>query len=258
MAQATLDFWFEFASTYTYPAAMRLDAAAAACGVAVRWRPFLLGPIFAELGWHDSPFNLHPVKGRYMWRDLARTCRRHGLPFVRPDPFPQHSVLAARIALVALDCGWGPAFCRAVFDAEFGQGRPIADRAVLAELVEAHAAQPNVVLAEAESQDNKARLRAATAEAQSLGIFGAPSFVTADGELFWGHDRLGEALDWAAGLRAVSGWNHRRCGGIQAPTELRQCGTWRRFGGSRIEEGTWRTHRHARQQAAVWAGGFRG
>ena len=83
-----IDFWYEFASTYSYPAAMRIEALARPAGVAVRWRPFLLGPLFFEQGWRDSPFNIYPVKGRYMWRDLERTCEALGLPLQRPQPFP--------------------------------------------------------------------------------------------------------------------------------------------------------------------------
>ena len=93
-----LQFWYEFASTYSYPAAMRVEAVAAARGLSVAWRPFLLGPLFAAQGWRDSPFNVYPVKGRYMWRDLQRICDAAQLPLHRPDPFPQNSLLAARVA----------------------------------------------------------------------------------------------------------------------------------------------------------------
>ncbi len=55
---APIDFWFEFGSTYSYPAAMRIEALTRAEGVEARWKPFLLGPIFREQGWNDSPFNL--------------------------------------------------------------------------------------------------------------------------------------------------------------------------------------------------------
>ena len=96
---ATAEFWYEFASTYSYPAAMRVAALAEARGVALAWRPFLLGPIFAAQGWRDSPFNIYPAKGRYMWRDLERICDALGLPLKRPEPFPQNSLLAARVAL---------------------------------------------------------------------------------------------------------------------------------------------------------------
>jgi 2-hydroxychromene-2-carboxylate isomerase len=85
------EFWYEFASTYSYPAAMRVAGLAKARRVALAWRPFLLGPIFAAQGWRDSPFNIYPAKGRYMWRDLDAL----GLPLKRPEPFPQNSLLAA-------------------------------------------------------------------------------------------------------------------------------------------------------------------
>ena len=197
MRRPALDFLFEFASTYSYPAAMRIGALAEAAGVDVRWRPFLLGPIFRAQGWNDSPFNLQAAKGRYMWRDLERMCGRLGLAFRRPDPFPQPSLLAARLAHVGLDEGWGEEFCRAVFAAEFGAGRQIGDEAVMRELLAVLGVAPDAALARARSDEIKERLRAATAEAERLGVFGAPSFVTADGELFWGHDRMAEALAWA-------------------------------------------------------------
>jgi 2-hydroxychromene-2-carboxylate isomerase len=101
----TLDFWFDFASTYSYPAAMRIAPLAAAAGVAVRYRPFLLGPIFKAQGWDTSPFNVYEAKGRHMWRDLERLCADLALPFRHPDPFPQNSLLAARVALARRSAG---------------------------------------------------------------------------------------------------------------------------------------------------------
>ncbi|MEM7437007.1 MAG: DsbA family protein, partial [Myxococcota bacterium] len=65
-----IEFWYEFASTYSYLAVMRIDKVAEAAGASVLWRPFLLGPVFAKQGWDDSPFNIYPAKGQYMWRDL--------------------------------------------------------------------------------------------------------------------------------------------------------------------------------------------
>jgi 2-hydroxychromene-2-carboxylate isomerase len=194
---ATLDFWFEFASTYSYPAAMRIAEAAAARGVAVRWRPFLLGPIFKAQGWDNSPFNLYPAKGRYMWRDLERICADLNLPFTRPAVFPQNTILAARVALVGLAQQWGEDFCRAIYEAEFGEGRNIGEPDVLAGVLTGLGQDVEAVMGEAQSDDVKARLRAQTDEAARRGIFGAPSFVTSDGELFWGNDRLDAALEWA-------------------------------------------------------------
>jgi 2-hydroxychromene-2-carboxylate isomerase len=195
-----LDFWYELASTYSYPAAMRIEAAAASAGVEIRWRPFLLGPIFRAQGWADTPFNLLPGKGRYMQRDLQRVCAALGLPFRMPERFPCRSVMAARVALVGLDPGWGIRFSHSVYRAEFGAGADIGERGVLARILEELGLDAERTLAEAESTDNKARLRTETDEAERLGIFGAPSFVTADGELFWGNDRLEAALAWQRDL----------------------------------------------------------
>jgi 2-hydroxychromene-2-carboxylate isomerase len=194
----TLDFWFDFASTYSYPAAMRIAPLAKARGVSVRWRPFLLGPIFKAQGWDNSPFNLYAAKGRYMWRDLQRICGALGLPVVHQGVFPQHSVLAARVALVGLAQGWGEDYCRAVFRAEFAEGSNIGELATIAGVLAALGRDAVAVPQDAQSDNIKAALRAQTDEAQRLGLFGAPSFVTADGELFWGNDRLETALDWAA------------------------------------------------------------
>ena len=197
MPTAVIDFWFDFASTYSYPAAMRITPLAEQAGVRVRFRPFLLGPIFKAQGWTTSPFNLYPIKGRHMWRDLERLCADLGLPFRRPDPFPQNSLLAARVALAGLDHDWGEAFCRALFRAEFGEGRAIDDATAVGEVLTGLQVDPAPALAAARSDAIKTRLRAQTEEAQRLGLFGAPSFTTADGELFWGNDRLEPALRWA-------------------------------------------------------------
>lgn len=190
-----LDFWFEFASTYSYPAALRIEALAREAGVAVRWRAFLLGPIFREQGWNDSPFNLYPAKGRYMWRDLERLCAAAGIAFRRPTQFPRNGLLAARVACRGADAPWLPEFVRQVYRANFERDLDIADAGVVRECLAAAGADPQPLIEAAQAPEAKERLRARTAEAAALGIFGAPSFVAA-GELFWGNDRLEAALAW--------------------------------------------------------------
>jgi len=193
----TLDFWFDFASTYSYPAAMRIAPLAEAAGVTVRWRPFLLGPIFKAQGWDNSPFNIYPAKGSYMWRDLERICAELQLPFVRPTVFPQNSLTAARMALAALEEDWGEIFCRAIYAAEFGEGLDIGTPGAVVGVLATLRRNAEAVLQHAQSDAIKTRLRRQTEEAQRRGLFGAPSFVAADGELFWGNDRLEAALAWA-------------------------------------------------------------
>jgi 2-hydroxychromene-2-carboxylate isomerase len=196
---ASIEFWFEFASTYSYPAAMRVDYEAARRGVEVVWRPFLLGPIFKTNGWTDSPFNLWPAKGRYMVRDLERTCAALELKFVLPKPFPQNGLLGARAA-TALDNVERAAFARALYRLEFAEGRNISDESVVAAALAAAGVATNA-LEMAQTEKVKASLRANTEKAQDGGVFGAPSFIAEDGEMFWGNDRLDAALDWAVGLR---------------------------------------------------------
>jgi 2-hydroxychromene-2-carboxylate isomerase len=190
---AALAFWYEFASTYSYPAAARIEASA---GIAVEWRPFLLGPIFAGQGWTDSPFNLYPAKGRYMWRDLERICARDGLGFRRPSVFPRNGLLAARVALIAAEEGWCGDFTRAVYRANFAEDRDIAQPEVIGGILAALRRPAAEILARAASPEIKQRLKAQNEAAMALGIFGAPSFIV-DGELFWGNDRLDEAVAWA-------------------------------------------------------------
>lgn len=196
MPQPVIDFWFEFASTYSYPAAMRVARVADAAGVGVRWRPFLLGPIFGAQGWNDSPFNIYPVKGAYMWRDLQRICERDGIPLkLPPFRFPQNGLKAARLALAGEKDGWIADFTRAVYTANFGEERDITDDDLLRALLKRIGADPDAAMAAANMPEIKAALKAQTDEAIAKGIFGAPSFTVGQ-ELFWGNDRLEDAIAW--------------------------------------------------------------
>jgi 2-hydroxychromene-2-carboxylate isomerase len=191
-----LTFWFEFASTYSYPAAMRIEALAAQRGVKVAWRAFLLGPSFRDQGWNDSPFNIYPAKGRYMWRDLDRICTAHGIPMRRPSQFPRNGLLAARVACWFAEAPWLPDFVRAVYRANFAEDRDISSPEVVARCLGVAGGDPAALIEEAQSAAAKERLRASTEEAIALGIFGAPS-LTVGSELFWGQDRIEDALRWA-------------------------------------------------------------
>ena len=194
---AKIEFWYEFASPYSYLSAMRIEAAARAAGVALDWRPFLLGPIFKSQGWETSPFNLFPAKGRHMVRDMERIAASRGLAFRMPEPFPANGLNAARLALAGTAAGWCAPFTRAVFEAEFALGEDISNLDGLRRILMALDVDPDAAMELASSAANKEALRRQTEAAQRRGIFGAPSFVTEDGELFWGDDRLEQALAWA-------------------------------------------------------------
>jgi 2-hydroxychromene-2-carboxylate isomerase len=201
---APLEVWFEFASTYSHPAVARVRQAAARAGVPLAWKPFLLGPIFQAQGWNDSPFNLYPAKGRYMWRDVERMCAKHGVPFRRPTRFPRSGLLAARVACLVADEPWAPDFVAAVYRANFVDDREIAEPAVVTAILDALGRPGEALVVRAGAPATKALLRRQTEDAAARGIFGAPTFVV-DRELFWGGDRLEDALAWAASAHAPTG-----------------------------------------------------
>jgi 2-hydroxychromene-2-carboxylate isomerase len=198
---ARLDFWYEFASTYSYLAALRIEAQAHEKGVGIAWRPFLLGPIFKAQGWDTSPFNLFPAKGAYMWRDLERLSAAQGLSFRKPDPFPQSSLKAARIAWTDGVERRRAEFSRRVFLAQFAEGLRIDADTVLEDILKGLDLDAAAIMAQSRSDQVKLRLRKETEEAMRLNLFGAPSFVTEGGEIFWGNDRLEAALNWALQAR---------------------------------------------------------
>ena len=193
-----IEFWFEFGSNYSYLSAMRIERAAQAAGVPLAWRPFLLGPVFRELGWEGSPFLAQREKGEYVWRDMARRSARYGLPFRRPGVFPRRALLPMRVALLAAGEAWMGEYCRRIMRLAWAEDREIDDPAPVLAALEGLAPDPQAWVDLAGTEGAKAGLREQTAQARRLGIFGGPSFIV-DGELFWGDDRLEDALEAAAG-----------------------------------------------------------
>jgi 2-hydroxychromene-2-carboxylate isomerase len=198
LSMPRLEFWYEFASPYSYLSAMRIEELAAKSGVSIDWKPFLLGPIFRAQGMNDTPFRLYPKRGQYMVRDMERLCTARGLPF-KPSPlFPQNGLRAARLALVGTEEGWTPGFTCEIFLRQFRDQADISGDVVLIEALRVVGQDADDLIANIDTPPVKDALRTQTETAAALGIFGAPTFVTADGELFWGDDRLEQALGWAA------------------------------------------------------------
>lgn len=188
-------FWYDFASPYSFLSAMRIEGLASSSGVETEWHPFLLGPIFKSQGWDTSPFNIYEAKGRYMWRDIERLCDKYRIPFNKPSQFPRNSVLASRIAVFGEHQDWGREFSKLVYRFNFVEDKDISDEGVISSILDSIGQDPARIIAGATSGENKNKLRKQTEEAVSKGIFGAPAFVIGD-ELFWGNDRLEDALDW--------------------------------------------------------------
>ncbi|NGZ87896.1 2-hydroxychromene-2-carboxylate isomerase [Duganella aceris] len=185
-----LEFWFDFASNYSYLSVMRIRSLAPD---GVVWRPFLLGPIFKDAGWDNSPFVLQKDKGDYALRqDMPRQCAKYGLPWRQPSIFPRNSLLAARVGLLCEDQPWMLDFCERVMLANFAEDRDI-DLACMTRILSELGQDAAAILRAATGDDNKARLRARTEQAKAHRIFGAPTFLLGDA-MFWGNDRLEDAL----------------------------------------------------------------
>lgn len=194
------EFWFDFASTYSYIAAMRIEELCARADVALEWKPFLLGPIFALQGWNDSPFNLNLRRGAYMWRDMERLAKKHDLPWKRPSVFPRRSTLPARIACTIAEHPLCGKYVRAIFVANFGEDRDIGDERVVAAILDEVGFDASEIFRVVRSPERKEMLRANTNLAIELGIFGAPNCI-AGGELFWGEESIEDAIAWSLAAR---------------------------------------------------------
>ena len=110
-----------------------------------------------------------------------------------PSTFPRNPILANRVALIAAAEGWADRFVPRAFAANFIDDQEIAEPQVIGAIIAACEQDPEAVLARAQSEENKEALKANTAEASAKGLFGAPTFAIGE-ELFWGDDRLEDAL----------------------------------------------------------------
>ncbi|MDN0075572.1 2-hydroxychromene-2-carboxylate isomerase [Crenobacter sp. SG2303] len=196
-SNSEIEFWFEFASTYSYLSVMRIEDAAARHGVTVIWKPFLLGPIFKSLGWDSSPFLQQKAKGEYMWQDMARQCRKYGLPWTRPTTFPRRALLPLRVALIGADTPWAGEYCRRVMSLNFAADRDIDSPEAVGDVLMQLGLPAAQLIDAAQAEPTKLRLREQTSTALDRGVFGAPTFFVR-GEMFWGNDRLDDALTLAA------------------------------------------------------------
>ncbi len=191
-----MEFWYDFASPYSWMAAERIDGLAAAGGLAVHWRPFIIGPILRLRPDNPSPYqNAPPAQRAYRRRDAERLCASYGLPLRWPSSYPRNGLLGARLARAAPP-DVRPALSRAIYRANFVDDREISDATVIGAIVAAQGLDADALLAAALTDANKRGLVADVDAAIAHGIFGAPSFRVGT-ELFWGNDRLEQAIAWA-------------------------------------------------------------
>jgi len=192
-----VDFYFDFGSPAAYLAATQLPKIAADAGAALVWKPMLLGGVFQATGNH-SPAEIKP-KGPYMTADLQRYARRYGVPFAHNPHFPINTLLLMRAAsgIQAQQPERFAEFVDAIFKAIWIDGRNMNDPAVVGEVLQAAGFDAAAVLALANAQETKDKLKATTQEAVERGVFGAPTmFVGKD--MFWGQDRLDFVREYLA------------------------------------------------------------
>lgn len=196
-----IDFWFSIGSTYTGLTVLRLPAYAHQNGVTFNWRPFNVRTILVEQ--NNIPFAGKPVKAAYMWRDIERRAGKYGQSIKVPAPYPLENLpLANQVALLGMREGWGQDYVAATYRRWFRNGQPAGSEPNLSESLREIGQKPERVLADATSPAIEDALAAETEEAKSIGVFGAPSFVV-DGEVFWGDDRLEDAVSWARNGRVI-------------------------------------------------------
>jgi 2-hydroxychromene-2-carboxylate isomerase len=197
---ATVEVWIEYASTYSYLTVARIGELARAHEVQLDWQPFWLPPVREQQGM-AAPFPDRSSKASYMWQDVERRANKLGIPYQRPSTYPVNSLPTVRVALLAAREGWCQPFTEEVFRLHWTEGRLIGTDENMQLALSRIGKELEPVLARAFSPENKEALRTQTTKAIERGIFGSPSFVV-ERELFWGDDRLEEALERAAHKQA--------------------------------------------------------
>jgi 2-hydroxychromene-2-carboxylate isomerase len=178
-------FYYDFSSPYSYLAATQIDAVAASQGATVKWRPFLLGALFKQIGTPQVPLHtFSQAKQDWTRHDLHDWARHFGVPFRWPSRFPMRTVTALR-AVLAVDDAARPELSRRIYHAYWAEDRDINDPAVLNEIVN----DPSLVERTQSDAGLKQALVDSTEAARQAGACGAPFFVVGD-QIFWGQDRL--------------------------------------------------------------------
>jgi 2-hydroxychromene-2-carboxylate isomerase len=196
MRSPSIEFWFGYGSTYTYLSALRIEPLLRGANINLVWRPFNLTTLMRDKGFPRGPFAERPDKLAYMWRDMERRAERFNLPYRRPSVYPVDSQRTVRVGILASHEGWCADFTRKVLTMNFAEGRPIGSPGQLEKALSELGRDPEATIRQAHSEDIERALASQTTLASELGVFGSPTFIV-DGEVFWGDDRLEDAIAWA-------------------------------------------------------------
>ena len=191
-----IEFWFSIGSTYTYLSVTRIAEVSQKTGVSLSWQPFSVRKIMREMDNIPFPPN-KKVKVDYMWRDIERRAHSYGFNANVPAPYPLKELdLANRVAVLARQEGWCEDYVRGTYRRWFIDGYEAGSDTNLTQTLSEIGQDKLRVLDLAGSSEVEAVYLDQTERAKQAGIFGSPSFIV-DGELFWGDDRLEDAINWA-------------------------------------------------------------
>ena len=191
-----IEFWFSIGSTYTYLSVTRLKEVEQKYEVKFSWQPFSVRKIMLEMD--NVPFpTTKKVKADYMWRDIERRANSYGFEAKVPTPYPLKEFnLANKIAVIGMQEGWCADYVIVTYRRWFVAGlEPGSEPNVSESLREIDQDPERALELAADDNIHKAYL-SQPEQAQTKRIFGSPSFIV-DGELFWGDDRLEDAVNWA-------------------------------------------------------------
>lgn len=198
----TIKYYVSLNSPWTYLGSERLQEIAKRHGYGIEVKPARFGDVFAASGGLPLPKRA-PQRQAYRMMELKRWRDYHGKPInLEPKHFPADETLGVRLVLATVDAGRNAvALMTEIGRAVWVREENIADETVLyaaAKRAGIDAADVMANAASAESLDQRYRLL--TQEAVDSGVFGAPSYVLENGEIFWGQDRL-DLLDWRLGRK---------------------------------------------------------
>jgi 2-hydroxychromene-2-carboxylate isomerase len=194
-SKAPIDFYFEFSSPYGYIASQLADDFEKRVGRPLRWRPFLLGPVFRITG--QPPLVEIPMKGEYSRHDFLRSARMHKVPYKHPSKFPIGTVAAVRAFYWQddRDSAQARALARALYKAYFVDGIDISAPATVIEIARSAGIDATALATALEDPALKERAKKEVDNAIAANVFGSPFFI-ADGEAFWGVDRMPMLEEW--------------------------------------------------------------
>ncbi|HET6999432.1 MAG TPA: DsbA family protein [Solirubrobacterales bacterium] len=197
MTGARATFYFDLGSPYAYLTAERVSGLFTEAGLEQpEWQPILLGGLFQRFGresWGTGPGREEGMV------EVERRASAYGLPPIAwPEPWPGNTLTAMRVATFAKQTGRTVSFSLAAFRQAFAAGRDLTEPDNVMIAAAACELHPRALFKAVQTDIVKSALRDATERAGDAGVKGVPALVVGE-EVFWGDDRLEEAVAAAAG-----------------------------------------------------------